>query len=97
MHPPHHTAPHRRYQGDALIVAMRDIEAGEHLAYDYAFTETEGSLHAGLRCRCGAAECRGELRFDDWRNPAWRAKYRGCVVGVCGRVWGLGDVDGSIN
>lgn len=66
-------------------MAMRDIAAGEHLAYDYAFTETEGSLHAGLQCRCGAAECRGTLAFDDWRNPQWRAKYRGCVF-----WWGFG-------
>ena len=67
---------------------MRDIAVGEHLAYDYAFTETEGSLHAGLQCRCGAAACRGALTFDDWRNPQWRAEYQGYVhVLGCPMEW----------
>lgn len=83
-----------RYQGDEFIVAMRDIAVGEHLAYDYAFTETEGSLHVGLLCRCGAAACRGVLTFDDWRSPQWRAKYRG-YVRLCashGKVGGAGSM-----
>jgi hypothetical protein len=30
-----------------------------------------------MRCRCGAANCRGLLTFADYRDPAWRAKYQG--------------------
>jgi hypothetical protein len=33
-------------------------QPNEHVVYDYAFTETEASLHAGLHCKCGAPECR---------------------------------------
>jgi hypothetical protein len=62
----------------------------EHIVYDYAMTETEASLHAGLVCLCGAGtkeggreggreegvHCRGVLRFDDWRRASWAHRYR---------------------
>jgi hypothetical protein len=76
----HSCNPNCWYQTDDLIVAMRDIKEGEHIVYDYAFTETEGSLHAGLACKCGSAQCRGVLTFSDWRSPEWRAKYQGHVT-----------------
>jgi hypothetical protein len=53
-----------------LIIALRDIEAGEQVAYDYAFTETEASFHAGMQCGCGGASCRGEALL--WRVPLAR-------------------------
>jgi len=72
---------------------MRDINRDEHVVYDYAMTETEGSLHAGLECRCGAGReggkegrgeegmtCRGVLRFDDWRRASWAERYSGHVT-----------------
>ncbi|EWM28991.1 nuclear protein set [Nannochloropsis gaditana] len=46
----HSCAPNCWYSGDNLIVAMRDIRKDEHIVYDYAMTETEASLHAGLVC-----------------------------------------------
>jgi hypothetical protein len=56
------------YAGDKKVVARRRIQAGEEVNYDYALTETEASFHAGMRCKCGAAACRGVLRFDDYRQ-----------------------------
>jgi uncharacterized protein len=38
----------------AWWVALRDIEPGEELSYDYAF-----SAHLAEPCNCGAASCRG--------------------------------------
>ncbi|GAB5029840.1 nuclear protein set [Nannochloropsis oceanica] len=86
----HSCAPNCWYSGDNCIVAMRDINRDEHVVYDYAMTETEGSLHAGLECRCGAGReggkegrgeegmtCRGVLRFDDWRRASWAERYSG--------------------
>ncbi|TFJ88005.1 hypothetical protein NSK_000359 [Nannochloropsis salina CCMP1776] len=86
----HSCAPNCWYSGDNLIVAMRDIRMDEHIVYDYAMTETEASLHAGLVCLCGAGtkeggreggreegvHCRGVLRFDDWRRASWAHRYR---------------------
>jgi len=39
------------------IVAMRDIEPGEELTYDYLLYDGEGEAP----CTCGAANCRGTL------------------------------------
>ena len=46
------------------IEAIRDIEPGEELAYDYAYELTERHTAAAKRrypCNCGAAKCRGTL------------------------------------
>ena len=73
----HSCEPNSWYQTDNYITAMRDIQPGEHITYDYAFTETEGSLHAGLRCLCGSSQCRKVLNFTEWRSIAWQKKYEG--------------------
>lgn len=44
-------------QGRAEFYAMRDIDAGEELTADYGESHHEGRL----RCRCGAATCKGRL------------------------------------
>jgi SET domain-containing protein len=41
-------------------VAVRDIEPGEEIAYDYAF-----SAHLAERCNCGSAKCRGLIVDED--------------------------------
>jgi uncharacterized protein len=62
------------------FVALRDILAGEELAFDYAMTEH--SLVAPLPCWCGSAACQGEIlawsaRDQQWReqNALWVAQY----------------------
>ena len=65
------------YEGDRKVVARRKIAAGEEVTYDYALTETEASFHAGLKCLCGGPNCRGELKFDDYRKPQFWRQYEG--------------------
>ncbi|MFN8582741.1 MAG: SET domain-containing protein-lysine N-methyltransferase [Gemmatimonadaceae bacterium] len=46
------------------IDTIRDIEAGEELAYDYAYVLPERHTPAAKRrfpCSCGAARCRGSI------------------------------------
>ena len=46
------------------IEAIRDIEPGEELAYDYAYVLPERHTPAAKRrypCNCGAAACRGTM------------------------------------
>lgn len=46
------------------IETIREIEVGEELAYDYAFTLPERHTPAAKRrypCHCGAARCRGTM------------------------------------
>lgn len=42
-----------------LIFALKDIEAGEEIVYDYKFPEEEGEEK--IVCYCGAPKCRGYL------------------------------------
>lgn len=50
--------------GRIWIETIRDVEAGEELAYDYAYVLPERHTPAAKRrypCRCGAANCRGTI------------------------------------
>ncbi len=51
-------------EGRIWITTVRDVTAGEELAYDYAFVLEERHTPAAKRrypCRCGAARCRGTM------------------------------------
>ena len=50
--------------GRIWIDTIRDVEAGEELAYDYAYVLEERHSPAAKRrypCRCGAQTCRGTI------------------------------------
>lgn len=50
--------------GRIWIETIRDVQAGEELAYDYAFTLPERHTPAAKRrypCHCGSAGCRGTI------------------------------------
>lgn len=72
----HSCQPNCAFQGESLI-AIADMDTDDQLVYDYAFSETEGSLHRGMTCICGAAACRKVLTFAEWRNIEWRASNEG--------------------
>ena len=57
--------------GRIFIKALRDIDAGEELSYDYALTidaHYSPKLKALYRCLCGAPSCRGTLLAPKRRN-----------------------------
>ena len=81
----HSCAPNCGFQSldSALVVAIRDIEAGEELTYDYQFMDTEASHYTGIECKCGSFKCCGVLKFDRYRNVDWQNayyKYSGAYV-----------------
>lgn len=51
-------------EGRVWIFAIRDIEAGEELTYDYSMYDGEGDDDAP--CHCGAAICRGTMYSQEW-------------------------------
>lgn len=57
------------------LVAMRPIEAGEVLSFDYATSDTTSFI--AFDCLCGASSCRGRLTGNDWRLPEVQRKYAG--------------------
>jgi SET domain-containing protein len=52
----HSCAPNAAVRDDTLLVAMRDIAAGEEISFDYSTTVSDGWT---MPCRCGAPTCRG--------------------------------------
>jgi hypothetical protein len=65
------------FDGRIWIIALRDIEAGEELTYDYNLYD--GAEDDESTCRCGAASCRGSLFSEEEllrRAPATGAQSR---------------------
>ena len=61
--------------GQIALVAMRPIEAGEEVCFDYAMTD--GSPYDEFDCACGAPNCRGRVTGDDWQRPDLWERYAG--------------------
>jgi hypothetical protein len=61
------------------FVALRDIGAGEELAFDYAMTEH--SLLAPIECCCRSAACQGEIRSWSDRDYDWREQNAPWIAG----------------
>jgi len=61
--------------GRVYIIALRDIEPGEELTYDYALEIEEDSTpeeDAAYACRCGSPQCRGTM-LESRAEPAEEA------------------------
>jgi len=61
--------------GSQLIVAMRDIAAGEELTFDYAMCDA--SDYDEFRCACGEPTCRGTVTGRDWQDADLQERYAG--------------------
>ncbi len=70
----HSCEPNIAIQGQIVLVAMRDIAAGEELTHDWATTDNGDYA---MTCRCGRPTCRGTITGKDWTKPELRAKYKG--------------------
>jgi hypothetical protein len=71
----HSCHPNAGVLGQVSLVAMRDIEVGEEVCYDYAMSD--GSPYDEFTCHCGAPQCRGRVTGNDWRIPELWERYRG--------------------
>jgi uncharacterized protein len=62
------------FAGNVVLVAMREIRAGEELTTDYAlFDDYEGSMD----CNCGHPTCRGRVDGRDWQLSELQERYAG--------------------
>jgi hypothetical protein len=81
----HSCDPNLWHVGPYDIATRRPVRAGEELTVDYA-TQT-GAPGFTMPCRCGAADCRGEVTSEDWRRADLRARYAGhWVPALAGRI-----------
>jgi uncharacterized protein len=71
----HSCDPNAGMQGQIVLVAMREIEPGEQVCFDYAMTD--GSDYDEFECGCGAPTCRHRVSGADWRIPELWDRYAG--------------------
>ncbi|GIK63613.1 MAG: SET domain-containing protein-lysine N-methyltransferase [Chloroflexota bacterium] len=71
----HSCEPNAGLQGQVTLVAMRDIQPGEEVCFDYAMTD--GSVYDEFTCACGSPKCRGYVSGNDWQIPELWERYNG--------------------
>ncbi len=71
----HSCEPNLGLRGQITLVALRDIEVGEEVCFDYAMTDC--TPYDEFECHCGSPNCRGTVRGSDWQRPELWAKYAG--------------------
>lgn len=71
----HSCDPNCGVQGQIILVAMRDIQLGEEVTFDYAMTDS--SPFDEFDCGCASPHCRGKVTRDDWKLPDLWQRYEG--------------------
>lgn len=71
----HSCEPNLGFTGQIGLCAMRDIEAGEELNFDYAMCD--GGPYDEFDCYCGSSLCRGRVAGTDWQRPELWERYDG--------------------
>lgn len=71
----HSCDPNTGFEGQVAVTAMRDIQPGEEICFDYAMCD--GSPYDEFTCLCGAPGCRQRIAGDDWKIPALWDQYAG--------------------
>ncbi len=72
----HSCEPNCGISGLFDIVAMKDINTGEELFWDYAMTENSNWQVPGGKCLCGSSICRGEILPYRDLPEEFKEKYR---------------------
>lgn len=71
----HSCDPTLWHVGPFELATRRDVAAGEEATIDYG--TQSGAAGFEMRCRCGAAECRGTVTSQDWRRADLQRRYPG--------------------
>jgi hypothetical protein len=70
----HSCEPNVGFAGNIVLVAMRDVAAGEELTTDYALFDDADDP---MTCHCAASSCRGTISGRDWQRPELQRRYGG--------------------
>ena len=71
----HSCEPNAGLRGQVTLVAMRTIERGEEICFDYSMAD--GCDYDEFVCHCGTPSCRGRISGDDWKRPELLERYAG--------------------
>ena len=67
--------PNAGLSGQIALVAMRKIQPGEEICFDYAMSDT--AAYDEFECECGAPNCRRSVTGSDWQLPETQKRYAG--------------------
>jgi SET domain-containing protein len=68
----HSCDPSTRIENGIVLVADRDIRAGEEISWNYRETDDVGNWTYEFKCRCGSPNCEGMIQI----GPQYRAKVK---------------------
>ncbi len=71
----HSCMPNAGLNGQIVLVALRDIQPGEEITFDYAMSD--GTAYDEFDCMCGSPDCRGYVSGSDWALPELQRRYKG--------------------
>ena len=71
----HSCNPNAGLSGQIGLVAMRDIQAGEEVCFDYAMCDT--MPYDEFECLCGQPNCRKFIGGNDWQKIELQKRYAG--------------------
>lgn len=74
----HSCSPNAGFKDSITLVAMRTIQPGEEVTFDYCMCMSSPLLR--LDCACGHSQCREVIRGNDWKRPELQAQYEGYFV-----------------
>lgn len=72
----HNCSPNTYFKGEELI-ALKDLEPGDHVVFDYNSTEYE--LSNPFTCICGASNCKGIIKGYKHLSPAEKEAIKDIV------------------
>lgn len=76
----HSCDPNCGFKGQVFLVAMRDINDGEEITFDYGMTVSESvgsDMVFKMACACGSSLCRKTITEQDWMLPELQVRYKG--------------------
>jgi len=71
----HCCEPNAGMRGQITLVALRDIEQGEEICFDYAMSDA--SDYDEFDCACATPSCRGRMSGSDWSRKDVARRYAG--------------------
>ncbi len=71
----HSCNPNAGLSGQITLMALRAIQPGEEICYDYAMTD--GSPYDEFECQCLQPNCRHRITGNDWQLPELQRRYAG--------------------
>jgi uncharacterized protein len=75
----HSCEPNAGLKGQIYLVAMRPIEKGEEITFDYCMVLYHSPRIKSfvMKCDCGSKKCRNTVTDYDWKKPDLQKKYKG--------------------